>query len=130
MQKTLLSEYPHNLVHGDHTPPYNTQDYGNITEPFEKKQERQLTHKDLILNLLLESDRVSAKRLAAISTQYNARVNELNKDLISQDPPQEIVSFYDPEEKEYYKRLEVIREEDDNLIYNEEELRIIAEEEE
>jgi hypothetical protein len=128
-QKTLLDDYPHDLVRGNHTPAYNTQDYGDIKEPFEKKHEKQLSQKDLMLNLLLEMDRVPVRMLLNISAQYNARINELNKDLIKQDPPQEIVSFYDPEEKQHYKRLEVIQENDTNFIYNDEELKIIAEEE-
>lgn len=83
-----------------------------IQQPFEEKesfdqlQERFKGQKAKILDLLQQMDRVPVYMLRG---QYNARINELNKELSACNPPMQITSEYDPEEGEYFKRLEVLQ---------------------
>jgi len=55
-----------------------------------------------ILQLLKDYDRVPTDMLKG---QYNARINELNKDLAVQPRSMQIISEYDSETQQHYKRL-------------------------
>ena len=110
-QLTLLDTFPQNEIRGDYTPSFNTHPLG-LSEPVPQKLERQKSQKERILEELQGSDLVSVNLLKEMAAQYNARINELNKELALQDPPEHIVTVY--HEGEYYKRLEVVQDESRN----------------
>jgi len=74
-------------------------------EPLQQLIERRAGQKAKILQLLKEMDRVPVNMLKG---QYNARINELNKDLAVQRISMQIVSEYDAETRQHYKRLKYI----------------------
>lgn len=108
-QKTLLDDYPQDRVrtHYGYAEEHDTKPRME-KEPLQQLIERRSGQKARILQLLKEMDRVPVDMLKG---QYNARINELNKDLAVQRISMQIVSEYDPETQQYYKRLELVNNE-------------------
>ena len=77
------------------------------SEPFKRLQDRTRGQKAIILEMLKHNDRVSVGALSNVAGQYNARVNELNKELSKLNLI--IESHYDFEEGIWYKRMEDLK---------------------
>lgn len=107
MQKTII-EYPKHIKEVDNSADKKAEE-ALIDTKHEELQEketledfraRQRGQKEKIMYLLTNYDRVPVSWLGG---QYNARINELNKELSAAGYI--IESEYDSEEKEYFKRL-------------------------
>ena len=77
------------------------------SEPFKRLQDRTRGQKAIILEMLKHNDFVWSSRLMHVAGQYNARCNELNKDLAGAGL--QISSYYDHDIGEWFKVLEDLK---------------------